>query len=118
MGDRTIGDHPSCSDGVPITLDWNYTMLPVKDLQEYEDNRIPKRNKNHLALTKISKKIEKIKKQREASRYLSRKTERMREIGETVKHGLQKVLFLNRDIRYEPRDKYSGIITENNGTRL
>lgn len=131
--DRTIGDHPSCSDGVPITLDWNYTMLPVKDLQEYEDNRIPKRNKNHLALTKItrknqmhthfgysykeiekaSKKNEKVKKQREASRYLTRKTERMQEVGETVKHGLQKVLFLNRDIRYEPRDKHSGIITEN-----
>jgi len=135
--DRTIGDNPSCSDGVPITLDWNYTMLPAKDLQEYEENRIPKRNKNHLALTKItrknqmhrhfgysykeiekaSKKIEKVKKQRAATRYMSRETERMQEIGENVKHGLQKVLFLNRDIRYKPRGKHSETIT-GNGTRL
>lgn len=135
--DRTIGDNPSCSDGVPITLDWNYTMIPAKDLQEYEDNRIPKRNKNHLALTKItrknqmhthfgysykeiekaSKKIEKVKKQREATKYLSRNTERVQEIGENVKHGLQKVLFLNRDIRYKPGEKCDAIITEN-GTRL
>ncbi|GFH57582.1 hypothetical protein CTEN210_14058 [Chaetoceros tenuissimus] len=135
--DRTIGDNPSCSDGVPITLDWNYTMLPAKDLQEYEDNRIPKRNKNHLALTKItrknqmhthfgysykeiekaSKKIEKVKKHREATKYLSRNTERVQEIGENVKHGLQKVLFLNRDLRYKPREIYSETISDN-GTRL
>ena len=72
---------------------------------------------SYKEIEKASKKIEKVKKQREATKYLSRNTERVQEIGENVKHGLQKVLFLNRDIRYNPRDKHCETISEN-GSRL
>lgn len=49
--DRTVGDNPSVSSGVPIGLDWKYNPNPlVKDLEDYETNRAPRRSKRELAL--------------------------------------------------------------------
>ena len=49
--DRTVGDNPSVSSGVPIGLDWNYNPNPlVKDLEDYETDRAPRRSKRELAL--------------------------------------------------------------------
>lgn len=49
---RTIGDNPSVSCGIPIGLDWKYNPETiVKDLEDYEDNRGPRRARENLALT-------------------------------------------------------------------
>ena len=32
----TIGDHPSCGRGVPITLDWDYQQLPPVSVDQFE----------------------------------------------------------------------------------
>jgi len=35
----TLGDHPGCRQGVPITLDWEYVQQPTIELTEYEEMR-------------------------------------------------------------------------------
>lgn len=48
---RTVGDNPSVSRGVPIALGWNYNPTPIiKSVDEYEMFREPRRSKNDLAL--------------------------------------------------------------------
>jgi hypothetical protein len=48
---RTIGDNPSVSRGVPISLGWNYNPTPIiQSVDEYEMFREPRRSKNELAL--------------------------------------------------------------------
>uniref|UniRef100_A0A7S4T6P9 Uncharacterized protein n=1 Tax=Ditylum brightwellii TaxID=49249 RepID=A0A7S4T6P9_9STRA len=37
----TLGDHPDCSDGPPISLDWSYTNQKRVNLDYYEDHRGP-----------------------------------------------------------------------------
>jgi hypothetical protein len=50
--DRTISDNPSVSRGIPIGLDWNYNPdTDIQDLEDYEDNRAPRRLREQLALT-------------------------------------------------------------------
>ena len=50
--DRTIGDNPSVSCGVPIGLDWKYNpKIFVQDLEDYESNRKPRLSRYDLALT-------------------------------------------------------------------
>jgi hypothetical protein len=50
--DRTISDNPSVSCGIPIGLDWKYNPdTNIQDLEEYEDNRAPRRLREQLALT-------------------------------------------------------------------
>lgn len=41
--DRTIGDHPSCRSGPPISLDWSYSKKSDKSLDEYELERASER---------------------------------------------------------------------------
>lgn len=49
--DRTVGDNPSVTSGVPIGLDWRYNPNPlVKNLEDYESDRAPRRSKRELAL--------------------------------------------------------------------
>lgn len=52
---RILGDNPACTSGPPTQLDWGYTSLPSKTLDEYEDNRLPRRTRRHLALTSITR---------------------------------------------------------------
>ena len=30
-----VGDNPSCSSGIPVTLDWTFIQWPTEDLDEY-----------------------------------------------------------------------------------
>lgn len=46
----TLGDHPSCTKGVPLSLDWEYTQLPPKKVDAYEYQRGPKRRKERTEL--------------------------------------------------------------------
>lgn len=43
--DRTIGDHPDCRVGPPLTIAWDYEEQEVADIDEYESSRITKHNR-------------------------------------------------------------------------
>mmetsp|Transcript_27433 Transcript_27433/g.46693 ORF Transcript_27433/g.46693 Transcript_27433/m.46693 type:complete len:261 (-) Transcript_27433:314-1096(-) len=55
--DRTIGDHPSCRSGPPISLDWSYSNSYEKNLEEYEAERLYSRAKETLCMNKYKRKI-------------------------------------------------------------
>jgi hypothetical protein len=45
----TIGDHPCCSLGCPVTLDWEYTSADATTVDQYETQRCERRrNRNEL----------------------------------------------------------------------
>lgn len=44
----TIGDHPYCSSGVPLALDWSVTTFHSVDLAAFEDNHPPRRTRAEL----------------------------------------------------------------------
>ena len=49
--DLTVGDNPSVSRGVPISLDWNYNPETViQSIDEYEAERPPRRHRTALFL--------------------------------------------------------------------
>ena len=41
--DQTVGDHPSCQEGAPITLGWKYAEQESISLDEFEKTREPQR---------------------------------------------------------------------------
>lgn len=36
---QCFGDHPCCSDGLPLSLDWTYTETPTIDIDTYEKTK-------------------------------------------------------------------------------
>jgi hypothetical protein len=48
--DQCIGDNPSVSYGPPISLDWNYVEMESISLDEYEENRGPRRKPRQMML--------------------------------------------------------------------
>ena len=48
--DLIIGDNPSCSVGLPITLGWNHTDDKIIDIDYYETNRKPRRKPSEFKL--------------------------------------------------------------------
>lgn len=44
----TIGDHPCCTMGCPLSLDWEYNIEPPCSLDAYEAKRAPRRNRGEL----------------------------------------------------------------------
>mmetsp|Transcript_5861 Transcript_5861/g.8437 ORF Transcript_5861/g.8437 Transcript_5861/m.8437 type:complete len:202 (+) Transcript_5861:61-666(+) len=48
--DLTLGDHPSCSYGPPISLDWKYKVSCNLDIDEYELHRSPRRSLREMLL--------------------------------------------------------------------
>ena len=50
---NTLGDHPACSDGPPISLGWSFRARPVAmSVDEYEASRGPRRDWPDLAIPK------------------------------------------------------------------
>jgi hypothetical protein len=48
----TIGDHPCCTIGCPITLDWDYTKEDTVSLHDYETHKYAtNNNNNHQSMT-------------------------------------------------------------------
>jgi len=37
--DQCLGDHPCCSDGLPLSLDWTYSETPTVDIDTYENEK-------------------------------------------------------------------------------
>jgi len=52
----TLGDHPDCVRGPPISLDWDYVELESKDLETYESSRGPRRRRETLVMSLIARK--------------------------------------------------------------
>ena len=48
--DITIGDHPDCSMGPPISLGWDFYQYPSINLEQYEIYRPPRRTLRQLML--------------------------------------------------------------------
>lgn len=51
----TLGDHPTCTKGVPVGLDWKYTQLPPVLLETFEYQRQPLRRIDRMELLLTSK---------------------------------------------------------------
>lgn len=48
----TVGDHPCCTTGCPLTLDWQYEAARTIALDTYESQRMPcRRNREQLRTT-------------------------------------------------------------------
>ena len=47
----TVGDHPLCSEGYPLTLDWEYTEASPLSIDQYEAERSPRRSLSDLRTT-------------------------------------------------------------------
>lgn len=47
---RTVGDNPSCSSGPPVSISWEYRALEEISLDEYEQNRPPRRSHFEMVL--------------------------------------------------------------------
>ena len=48
---QTLGDNPSCSYGPPVQLDWDYKENVPLSIDEYEDNRAPRRSMRQMVLS-------------------------------------------------------------------
>ena len=48
--DIILGDNPSCTSGVPLTISWDYTEHEPLDVDEYEFSRPPRRNMAEMQL--------------------------------------------------------------------
>jgi hypothetical protein len=47
----TIGDHPCCTMGCPLSLDWDYLAESITSLDVYEAQRSPRRSRQQLRTT-------------------------------------------------------------------
>lgn len=54
--DQTIGDNPSVGYGPPISLDWGYDQLQPVSVDDYEDNRPPRRKLRNMMLSYYNRK--------------------------------------------------------------
>jgi hypothetical protein len=47
----TVGDHPCCSMGYPLTLDWQYDEAQTTSVDVYEAQRAPHRTRDQMRTT-------------------------------------------------------------------
>lgn len=53
----TIGDHPCCSTGFPLCLDWQYDVLSEESLDHFEAHHGQRRNRIELITTYEERKL-------------------------------------------------------------
>ena len=53
---QTLGDNPCVGYGPPISLDWDYEEHAPLTLDEYEDNRRPRRSPRQMLLSYYTRK--------------------------------------------------------------
>lgn len=51
----TIGDHPCCTMGCPLSLDWDYLPESNTSLDVYEAQRSPRRSRQQLRTTAVER---------------------------------------------------------------
>eukprot|EP00540_Astrosyne_radiata_P022313 CAMPEP_0116842710 /NCGR_PEP_ID=MMETSP0418-20121206/11671_1 /TAXON_ID=1158023 /ORGANISM="Astrosyne radiata, Strain 13vi08-1A" /LENGTH=132 /DNA_ID=CAMNT_0004473357 /DNA_START=199 /DNA_END=598 /DNA_ORIENTATION=+ len=49
--DLTLGDSPSVSSGLPLSLDWTYRQRQPVSIETYEANRRPRRSEESLKMS-------------------------------------------------------------------
>lgn len=54
--DMTLGDHPDCSYGPPVSIGWDYLEYEPIDVNEYESNHSRRRPLRHLLLNYYKRK--------------------------------------------------------------
>jgi len=54
--DMILGDHPCCSYGPPVTIDWNYLEYEPLDVDEYEFHHPPRRTFREMGLNYYQRK--------------------------------------------------------------
>jgi hypothetical protein len=47
----TIGDHPCCTQGCPLSLDWEYQQRPLLSVEAFESTRATERRHRHCLRT-------------------------------------------------------------------
>ena len=52
---RTLGDNPACTEGPPISLDWDYIDAGSIPIDEYEAKRFPRRSLEELFLSTFTR---------------------------------------------------------------
>lgn len=52
----TLGDHPDCVYGPPLTLGWKYVDLGKKNLDQYESSRAPRKRRESLCMSLSARK--------------------------------------------------------------
>lgn len=50
--ERVVGDNPSCSSGVPVSIGWNHGKTFTMNLEDFEKARPPRRSQMDLVLTR------------------------------------------------------------------
>lgn len=53
--DLTIGDSPSVSSGIPLSLDWHFVEFEEIPVQDYEEDRARRRSGNSLKLSAVQR---------------------------------------------------------------
>mmetsp|Transcript_34342 Transcript_34342/g.60334 ORF Transcript_34342/g.60334 Transcript_34342/m.60334 type:complete len:319 (-) Transcript_34342:70-1026(-) len=54
--DMTLGDHPCCGYGPPLTIDWNYLEYEPIDMNEYEFHHPPRRTTREMGFNYYQRK--------------------------------------------------------------
>ena len=49
----TMGDHPDCSWGPPLSLDWQYEVVLENSVEQYESQREPRRAPRHMVQSAV-----------------------------------------------------------------
>lgn len=52
----TLGDHPDCARGPPLSLNWDYVELGTKNVDTYESSRKPRRTRETLCMSLSARK--------------------------------------------------------------
>lgn len=55
--DKTLGDNPGCTDGVPLTIEWVPTEVTNIGVDYYELTRSPRRARKDLAISSAERQI-------------------------------------------------------------
>jgi|EP01083_Nonionella_stella_P000141 hypothetical protein len=141
---RILGDNPACIVGPPIQLDWTYnpdSILSVP-IEEYENNRYPRRTRRQLVMTTITRRnmmtyhfgctheevdaaersTKKIQRQRAQTKTLKPCVERRQEITQSITRRMKRTLSREKLVFYDSsntdrvvRKNHNMILAKENG---
>eukprot|EP00536_Pseudo-nitzschia_multiseries_P010997 jgi/Psemu1/326264/estExt_fgenesh1_pg.C_3550005 len=121
---RTVGDNPSCTNGPPVGISWDYISIGDVDLDEYEKTRPVRRDRSemvlprymredilkyecHLSRREITESVRqnvKIKNQRRTTINNLGRAEKLEEIMESLKRKLRRFMTCQKPVHKQIRD--------------